>query len=549
MKGLNSWKTGLVTVLLLSAGCVSPYRLPATRGAAVAVSIEVDASEKTGVLDHSWEAMTGSGNASLYVRPGWSEKTLAQLSDAHDNLGIEMVRFHGIFLDKVGVYQGPGQYDFSNVDKIYDRVLAAGVKPFIELSFMPEQLASGKAVGFPLGYRPNISPPDDYEEWARMIEAFTRHLVDRYGLDEVKTWYFEVWNEPDLSVFWSGDMDDYFRLYDLTAKAVKSASPELKVGGPSTSQSKWILEFLNHCQAANAPVDFISTHGYYNDNLSGVLAQARKVIPEAEKDLTGGDFRDALNLINRIAAKIHPKKLPLFFTEWGSSSIYSYNLSRMTRVPQDHDFPNDAPFMCKAVKEANGRTAGFSHWTYSDVFEEWGLPGDHWPVKRAAFHGGFGIITIDGIHKPSYHAFKFLHQMGRSMVKTGVNSPRKNIDALSTLDRDSLAIMTWYWLDTIDRKEKSGPPAMITLKLENLPKSLSGKKLAAYRIDQDHGNAFSEWVKMGKPGNLTAEQIRKLKEISDGTLRAPELDAAINGSNFEIRFPLPPAAVVFFSTG
>ena len=338
MKSIGPLRAVVMVLFLLAASCGPGFVAPKITQPAVQVSINVDASQKAGTLDHSWEAMTGSGNASLYIRPVWGEKTLAQLKDVHDNLGIQSVRFHGIFLDKVGIYQGPGKYDFSNSDKIYDSLLAAGVKPFVELGFMPKALASGKAVGFPLGYRPFISPPKDYDEWGKMVEAFTRHLVARYGLAEVKTWYFEVWNEPNLLPFWSGKMDDYFKLYDVTAKAVKAASPELKVGGPASSQSSWILEFLEYCKSADAPVDFISTHGYYNDT-SNLMPQVEKAIPEAAKNLTGGKFHDAVNLVDQLAAKVYPKPLPLFFTEWGSNSIYSYSLNKLTGPPNDHDLP------------------------------------------------------------------------------------------------------------------------------------------------------------------------------------------------------------------
>jgi xylan 1,4-beta-xylosidase len=246
-----------------------------------------------------------------------------------------------------------------------------------------------------------------------------------------------------------------------------------------------------------------------------------------------------------LAAKVYPRPLPLFITEWGSNSIYSYSLNKLMGPPNDHDLPNDAAFMFKAATEFNGLTAANSHWCYSDVFEEWGLPGTHWPVKKAAYHGGFGLITIDGIHKPAYHAFAFLHQMGKNLVKTEVNAPNKEINAMATLDSDKLAIAAWYWVDTVNKKEKSGPAAQTTIQIKNLPQSLVGKTLHAYRIDQDHGNTFNAWLKMGKPGNLSADQISQLKKLSDDTLRDPGLDRRIDRSDLTIDFALPPAGVVF----
>lgn len=537
----------LMAALLLAIGCNPGTRAPELKGGPERVLIAADAGESAGGLDHAWEEMTGSGNARLYLKEGWSARTLAHLKDARENLGMKTVRFHGIFGDEVGLYQGPGKYDFSGVDRVYDGVLAAGVLPFVELSFMPKELASNGARGFPLGYRPFIAPPKSYEEWGKMIEAFTRHLVERYGLAEVKTWYFEVWNEPNLSVFWSGNMEDYWRLYDLTARTIKAVSPELQVGGPSSSGvgGGWIYEFLKHCAETNAPLDFLSTHGYYaNDDFATLKKIADKNFPGAPA-LTGRHYYDQMRLIHFLLDKFSRPELPVFITEWGSNVVYSYSLP-LGVGPNEHDLPNDAAFMPKAIKEVNGYTAGFSHWTYSDVFEEWGLPGEHWPIKTAAFHGGFGLITIDGIHKPSYHAFAFLHRMGKNLIKTESQSDK--VDALITLDGGRFSAIVWYWLDTAIKREQGGREAAVSLEVKNLPAVLDGKTIYAFRIDQDHGNPFPEWIKMGKPGNLSPEQVRRLQDQSDGTLRAPDLDQKISGPVLKLGISLAPGSVVFLTT-
>ena len=524
------------------------YRVSRTGPGRVEVEVRVDGSRSAGELDHAWEYITGSGNAALYIRPGWNDRILAHLKDVHDHLGIQTVRFHGIFLDEVGVYQGPGRYNFANVDKIYDAILATGVKPFVELSFMPEALAACDKHGFPRGYRPNICPPANYEEWGRMIEAFARHVEERYGAAEVRTWQFEVWNEPNLAVFWGGSKEDYFQLYRVTASALKAVDPELKVGGPATSAAAdpWIWDLASFCRDNQLPLDFITTHGYSNERLRPFLQDTRAagldpvIVPEQ------GFYYNELRLIRQILTATPYPAAPVYLTEWNSSVAYSY---KMNLWPNDHDLPNDAAYMCAGVKKANGYSQGFSHWTHSDVFEEWGLPGEQWPVKNAAFHGGFGLITIDGIHKPSYHAFAFLHRMGRNLLDPQITAAAgAGVDALVTLDNGELRALVWNHLDTIKQQRASGPLVKATITFVNLPESARNKTLHAFRIDVDHGNPFAEWLDMGQPGQLSTEQADRLKKLSDNTLADPGLQAIISGPELSLDFELPPAAVVFFTT-
>ena len=164
-------------------------------------------------------------------------------------------------------------YNFSYVDQVYDGLLANGVRPFVEISFMPNKLAAKNSL-HPFWYKPNVSPPKDWNRWDRLVSAFTEHLVERYGIDEVAQWYFEVWNEPNLD-FWAGEpkQDTYWDLYDHTALAIKEVSPRLRVGGPATAQAAWVDAFIRHCAAKSIPVDFASTHVYGNDPAENVSAR------------------------------------------------------------------------------------------------------------------------------------------------------------------------------------------------------------------------------------------------------------------------------------
>ena len=232
-----------------------------------------------------WQFCVGSGHALLALRTDWTK----QLKYIHDTLGIERVRFHGIFCDDMRTFNDlsmqmpvPGaevfdEYNFNACALAYDNVLEAGMKPFVELSFMPEKLAL-KEEGRPLKgmffYKPVIVPPADWAEWRKYIQAFVRFLIARYGAEEVRTWFFEVWNEPDLPVaFWNGTRDEYFRLYAETVKAIKEVDSAIRVGGPSTSNSKWISSFLKYCRENGLPVDFVTTHQYAGDPLGGVEDQ------------------------------------------------------------------------------------------------------------------------------------------------------------------------------------------------------------------------------------------------------------------------------------
>ena len=215
--------------------------------------------------------MFGSGRAILSLRENYRQdlQTVKQIT------GFQYVRFHAIFHDEVGVYdedkQGQPVLNFSYVDQIYDGLLANGVRPFVELSFMPNKLAA-KPIMQAFWYKPDVAPPKDWAKWDDLITQFTSHLVDRYGIDEVSQWYFEVWNEPNID-FWGGDPKQatYWDLYDHTARAVKAVSPRLRIGGPATAQAAWADAFIQHCASNHVPVDFVSTHVYGNDQAKDVF--------------------------------------------------------------------------------------------------------------------------------------------------------------------------------------------------------------------------------------------------------------------------------------
>ena len=215
--------------------------------------------------------MFGSGRAILSLRDSYRR----DLRDVKAATDFKYVRFHAILDDEIGVYDedasGNPVYNFSYVDQIYDGLLQNGVRPFVELSFMPRKLAAEQAL-HPFWYKPIVSPPKDWNKWGDLVSHFAQHLVDRYGIDEVSQWYFEVWNEPNID-FWAGDPKEqtYYQLYDVAARAMKAVSPQLRVGGPATAQAAWVDRFIRHCADNHVPVDFVSTHVYGNDSAKDVF--------------------------------------------------------------------------------------------------------------------------------------------------------------------------------------------------------------------------------------------------------------------------------------
>ncbi|HEY9126477.1 MAG TPA: glycosyl hydrolase family 39, partial [Acidobacteriaceae bacterium] len=236
-------------------------------------TVTINTSAPTTPFPHFWEEMFGSGRAILTLRESYRDdlRAVKKITD------FKYVRFHAILHDEVGVYNkdehGNPVYNFAYVNQIYDGLLKNGVRPVVEISFMPKKLAFNPDALHPFWYKQNVSPPKSMEKWDALIKAFAKNLVDRYGIDEVSQWYFEVWNEPNID-FWGGvpQQRSYFALYDHTARDLKSISPRLRVGGPATAAAQWVDAFLKHTTENNVPVDFVSTHGYADDTVENLFA-------------------------------------------------------------------------------------------------------------------------------------------------------------------------------------------------------------------------------------------------------------------------------------
>jgi xylan 1,4-beta-xylosidase len=469
-----------------------------------AETVPVDLHAKGQPFPHFWEQMFGSGRAALALRESY-RNDLRAVKSVTD---FKYVRFHAIFHEEVGVYDedasGQPIYNFSYVDQIYDGLLKDGVRPFVELSFMPKKLAAANDL-HPFWYKPNVSPPKDYNRWSELIEQFAKHLIARYGIEEVSQWYFEVWNEPNLD-FWAGSPKEqtYYQLYDTTVRALKNVSPRLRVGGPATAQAAWADRFIQHTTENNVPVDFLSSHVYGNDSAKDVFG-IDEHIPRTQMVC-----RAVKKVHDQIQASSRPK-LPLIWTE--------YNASYMNEIDVT-DSIYMGPWMADTIRQCDGMTEMMSYWTFSDVFEEQGV------VKRP-FYGGYGLIAEDGLPKPAFNAFKMLHHLG------DVRLPESADDILVTRRKDgSFVIAVW----NLSAPEASGEPKDVNLQFDSLA---GNHRATVYRLDADHGSLTNAYVAMGSPVYPTQAQIQSLKAAAQ--LPAPESTTVHNGS---LALHLTPKALV-----
>lgn len=453
--------------------------------------IAIDAQAATTPFPHFWEQMFGSGRAILSLRESYRNdmKAVRQVTN------FRYVRFHAILHDEVGVYNedehGNPVYNFAYVDQIYDGLLKDGVKPFVEISFMPKKLAFNPDALHPFWYKQNVSPPKSMERWDDLITHFARHLVDRYGIDEVSTWYFEVWNEPNID-FWGGipRQRSYFELYAHTANDLKSVNAKLRVGGPSTAAIAWIDDFLKFTSDKHVPVDFISTHAYADDTTLDLFGKEED-IPMDERE-----YRALSKVRSEIKASSQPH-LPLFLTEWNVQGM-----------KESRDTIFVGPALANTIRQCDGLVDMMSFWTFSDVFEEGG------PIPKP-FVGMFGLRAEGGINKPSYYAYGLLHQLGEQRLA----SSSKNAIVTRTAE-DGLAIAVWNLVDP----DAQGSTRTVSLEFTHLA---PGARFTLQRVDETHGNVLPQFKKMGSPLYPTPDQVSTLNR--ETSLPPPEQASLQNG--------------------
>lgn len=461
--------------------------------------ISADLQQTNGALNTLFNFCVGAGRANEGLRADWQR----QLTCAHRECGFKYIRMHGLFDDDMGVYRedshGNPQYNWQYIDQLYDFLESIHMKPFVELSFMPGMLASGSKTIF--WYRGNVTPPKDTKKWADFVRAFVLHERERYGDAEVRTWYFEVWNEPNLkNGFWTGTQQQYFDFYAATARAIKSVSPAYKVGGPATAGCGWVPQFIHFCDTNHAPVDFISTHTYgvesgYLD-ATGTSGTALSRNP----DSIWGDVR-------RVRREITESAMPglqLYFTEWSSS---------YTPADPFHDSYLSAAYILDKIKNCGDAAQAMSYWTFTDIFEE---SGPRWE----AFHGGFGLINYEDIKKPAFYAYQFLNRLGpielensdRSswICKDGAGGVQALVwDFTNFFPKTNMINQVFYKRDLPSKSKYE-----VTLDLSHVHR---GKYIMQiYKIGYRLNDAYDTYLDLGSPAQLTRAQVAEIKSNNSG---------------------------------
>lgn len=477
-----------------------------TRDGQGAVTIRVDAARSAGPVHRPWRPMIGSEHLSQIEstetsggRPIGAEFEAA-LRMAREDLGVEAVRAHAILNDDLGTYREAGGrpvHDFSGIDRIYDRVLGLGLRPIVELSFMPRDLASDPSKTV-FDYGAIVSPPRDWERWEDLISELTSHLVARFGREEVRRWAFEVWNEANLDVFWSGTRDEYLRLYDLSARAVKSVDRSLIVGGPASAAGKWVDDLLAHCAASESPIDFVSTHTYGNAPL---------------------DLRP-------IAARHGFPGLPQWWTEWGAHA---------THFNPVHDSPWSAAYLVRGMASAMGRTEALAYWTVSDHFEELGRP-------PRLLHGGFGLLAVGNLRKPRWWGLWMLEQLLDERVGTTVEGDGAGdmVQAIGSRARDG-RVTLMAWNGTVDVTKAAGEALLDRRTAVSLDGLSHDRYLLRHRrLDERHSNLVRSWGQLGSGAEWpSGEEWAELADRDVLEDLEPERMVSPSEGRLELSFDLP----------
>ena len=453
--------------------------------------IKSDINANKGKLDRYFAKCIGAGRAAEVMR----HTAYEQLKMIQKECPFEYIRFHGLFHDEMGIVNrdesGRLFYNYQYVDILFDSLLDIGIRPVVELGLMPGELRSGDETVF--WWKMYKTPPRDYGEWAQVIESLVRHLTNRYGEEEIKKWYFEVWNEPDHPSFFHSDdrMNEYFKIYEDAARAVKKVCSEYKVGGPATAGLRWISETISFCRENNVPLDFISGHYYC---LKGDFD------PDGKVRLVMNDHSYLSGKINSVGRMCHAEGYPLYMTEWSAS--YS------SRDPV-HDSYFSAPFILRIIKECEGNADMLSYWVYTDIFEEVG-------IGQKPFHGGFGLLNIQSLPKPSFHAYRMLNALGNDELACN--------DKEAYVCRSESEVQILFWNSVILKQDAPNVEyftrPLPAKKIDDATVTLSGLEadkiyhITAETVGYKMGDVYNAYLDADLKDSPTREETAALLELS-----------------------------------
>ncbi len=465
------------------------------------------------------------------------------LRELHDAYTVPVyIRAHHLFTTGNGVpdlkwsstnvftldANGKPVYDFTIVDRIFDAYKRAGVRPMVELGFMPKDL-SRKPEPYQIQFAQGDvlasgaqEPPKDYRVWGELVKTFTAHLVQRYGAAETRRWYWEVWNEPDIP-YWHGTPQEYFKLYDYAVAGVRAALPDARVGGPATtgpggkSGNAFLSAFLKHCaeqksaaDGKTVPLDFISFHAKGQPTVVDGHAQMG-----LDKELI--DVREGF----RIVAASPFAKLPVILSEADPEGCAACS----AKMKPANTYRNGALYASYTAAAQKGllELAQRYHINLISMLS-WSFE-----FENTGYFEGFRSLATNGIDKPILNFFRMAGMMGGTRVaahsdtavplddimKSGVRQ-KSDIDALATKDKHQAAVMVWNYHDD----DVSAPGEDVTLAIKGL--TAKHVRLTHYRIDETHSNAYVAWKAMGSPQSPSPEQVAHLKALGGlGLMRSP----------------------------
>ena len=458
----------------------------------------------------------GTGRIGLAL----TEEYLKELKYVQDMIGFSFIRGHGLFSDDVAIYheyeengKTKVEYNYTYVDRIFDRFIELGIRPYIELGFMPQQLASGTQTIF--YWKGNTTPPKAYKKWTDMVVALLKHLKGRYG-EEVVDWPIEVWNEPNLPGFWyKADMEEYFKLFKESFKAIKAYDARFKVGGPAicgVRDAEWIHGFLDFCKKEGIKPDMITRHHYTISFPERIGHYDYSKLEDSKMR-----FENLQSTRDIIDSYKEYKGLPIHLTEFSTS---------YTPRGVIHDTNLNAAYLARQLAGLGDMNEAYSYWTFGDVFEEQG-------VQSSLFHGGFGLVAAGNIPKPTFWTFYFFKQL----KLFGSKCVYRDDNAVIVKSDKGYAGVLWN-IDGDDRVKE------ISLDLKPAKTKKKEYTLITKTVDETCCNPLKLWHDLGEPAYPTKEETELIKNAAQPLV---ESDVVKASAKTRISVPVRKNGVVYFA--